>query len=177
MQHTFFVHFFAVVSHDYNVKLPETFLWRQCRKCSCSLFLHCCPFSPCIDGPLALSPRLQNFHVDVVPPTKKCLLCVLSLALDLCRRFSRWVSLAHRFFSVFLLLYSPNFLDMTINPSLILLENADTAETISAFFRYSVSSLLTLYLTLLYKTRVAMRSPAKITSSCIWVAILVDWVI
>ena len=32
---------------------------------------------------------------------------------------------------------------MTINPSLILLENADTAETICAFFRFSVSSLLT----------------------------------
>ena len=30
---------------------------------------------------------------------------------------------------------------------------------------------------LLYKTRVAMRFPAKITSSCIWVAIPVDWVI
>ena len=26
MQHTFFVHFFAVVLHDYNVKLPETYL-------------------------------------------------------------------------------------------------------------------------------------------------------
>ena len=25
VQHTFFVHFFAVVLHDYNVKLPETF--------------------------------------------------------------------------------------------------------------------------------------------------------
>ena len=24
MQHTFFVHFFAVVLHDYNEKLPET---------------------------------------------------------------------------------------------------------------------------------------------------------
>ena len=34
-QHTFFVHFFAVVLHDYNVKLPETsllhVLWRKCR--------------------------------------------------------------------------------------------------------------------------------------------------
>ena len=36
------------------------------------------------------------------------------------------------------------------------------------------SSLLTLLLSLLYKTPVAMRFPAKITSSCIWVAILVD---
>ena len=26
VQHTFFVHFFAVVLHDYNVKLPETFM-------------------------------------------------------------------------------------------------------------------------------------------------------
>ena len=25
VQHTFFVHFFAVVLHDYNVKFPETF--------------------------------------------------------------------------------------------------------------------------------------------------------
>ena len=24
VQHTFFVHFFAIVLHDYNVKLPET---------------------------------------------------------------------------------------------------------------------------------------------------------
>ena len=38
----FFVHFFAVVLHDYNVKLPETswlhVLWRKCRTCSCSFF-------------------------------------------------------------------------------------------------------------------------------------------
>ena len=41
VQHTFFVHFFAVVLHDY-VKRPETswlhVLWRKCRTCSCSLF-------------------------------------------------------------------------------------------------------------------------------------------
>ena len=41
VQHTFFVHFFAVVWHDY-VKRPETswlhVLWRKCRTCSCSLF-------------------------------------------------------------------------------------------------------------------------------------------
>ena len=44
MQRTFFVHFFAVVLHDYNVKLPETssfhVLWRKCHTCSCSLSLH-----------------------------------------------------------------------------------------------------------------------------------------
>ena len=42
VQHTFFVHFFAVVLHDCNVKLTEIsklhVLWRKCRKCSCSLF-------------------------------------------------------------------------------------------------------------------------------------------
>ena len=70
---------------------------------------------------LILSPPLQNFHV--VLPTKKCLLCFLSLALDLCRPFSRWASLACRLLSLFLCLslalYS-KFVDMTVNLSLIL---------------------------------------------------------
>ena len=44
-------------------------------------------------------------------------------------------------------------------------------------FRFPFSSLLTLSLSLLCKTRVAMRFTAKLTSSCIWVAIPVDWVI
>ena len=71
---------------------------------------------------LILSPLLQNFHV-VLPTTKKCLLCFLSLALDFCRPFSRWASLACRLLSLFLCLslalYS-KFVDMTINLSLIL---------------------------------------------------------
>ena len=66
---------------------------------------------------LILLPPLQNFHV--VLPTKNC----LSLALDLCRPFSRWASLACRLLSLFLCLslalYS-KFVDMTINLSLIL---------------------------------------------------------
>ena len=37
VQHTFLVHFFAVVLHDHNVKLPETFSWTKCRTCSSSL--------------------------------------------------------------------------------------------------------------------------------------------
>ena len=49
----FFVHFFAVVLHDYNVKLPETsyvhVLWKKCT-CSRSLFFHCRSFSPCVGG-------------------------------------------------------------------------------------------------------------------------------
>ena len=44
-------------------------------------------------------------------------------------------------------------------------------------FCFPFSSLLTLQLSLLYKSRVAMRFPAQITSSCIWVAIPVDWLI
>ena len=83
------------------------------------------PFIFCLHWwPLAfliLSPPLQNFHV--VLPTKKCRLCFLSLALDLCRPFSRWVSLACRLLSLFLFLsltlYS-KFVDMTINLTLIL---------------------------------------------------------
>ena len=51
---------------------------------------------------------------------KKCILCFLSLALDLCRPFSRWASLACRLLSLFLCLspalYS-KFVDMTINLS------------------------------------------------------------
>ena len=42
LQHTFYVHFFAVVLHDYIVKLPDTsklhVLWRKCCICYFSLF-------------------------------------------------------------------------------------------------------------------------------------------
>ena len=40
--------------------------------------------------------------------------------------------------------------------------------------QFPFSSLLTGLLSLLYNTLMAMRFPAKITSSCIWVAIPVD---
>ena len=64
---------------------------------------------------------LQNFHV--ILSTKKCLLCFLSLAPDLCHPFSRWASLACRLLSLFLglsLAVHSKFVDMTINVSLIL---------------------------------------------------------
>ena len=63
---------------------------------------------------LIFSPQLQNCHV--VPLIKNCLLCCLSLALDLCRPFSRWASLACRLLSLFLCLslaLFSNFLGMT----------------------------------------------------------------
>ena len=102
---------------------------------------------------------------------KKCLLCFLSLALNPCRPFSCWASLACRplsLFSVFLLLYIPNLWTWKFIFRQYGYRNN---------FRFPFSSLLTLLLSLLYKTPVAMWFPAKITSSCIWVTIPVDWVI
>ena len=72
---------------------------------SFNFFFHCPLIFTLHLWPLAfpiLSPPLQNFRV--VLPTKKCLLCFLSLALDLCRPFSRWASLACRLLSLFLCL-------------------------------------------------------------------------
>ena len=64
MQHTFFVHFFAVVLHDYHEKLPET-SW---------LYVLCAPvhffWLPLIFTLVAaslsfFSPLLKNFHVFI----------------------------------------------------------------------------------------------------------------
>ena len=96
VQHNFYVHFFAVVLHDYNVKLPETSqlhgFQRKCRTCSRSLIFHCRSFSLCIGDRqhyFMLSLPLQNFHV--VLPTKKASVSFvfLSLALDLYHLFCR----------------------------------------------------------------------------------------
>ena len=114
VQHTFFVHFFAVVVHDYNVKLPKAswlhVLWRKCRTCSCSLFFHCRSFSP--RWPLAFlifSPPLQNFMLFL--QQKMSPLFFLSRS----GSFSRRASLACRLTFSFSL-----FVDMTINLTLIL---------------------------------------------------------
>ena len=110
----FFVHFFAVVFHDHNVKRPETFLWRKCRTCSRSLFFSLPLISTLNWWPVAfliLSPPLQNFLS--VLPTKKCLLCFffyvspqISVALFLVEL--PLPAAYFLFFSVFLLLYLPN---------------------------------------------------------------------
>ena len=126
VHHTFFVHFFAVVFHDYNVKLAETsyshVLLRKCRTFSRSLFSHCRSFSPCIGDRWHFSFCHRRFRWKKIP-TKKCLLCFSSLALDLCLPISRWASLACRLLSLFLCLslalYS-KFVVMTIILSLIL---------------------------------------------------------
>ena len=85
-------------------------------------FFDCRSFLPALVAAsvLILSPPLQYFHV--VLPTKNCLLCCLSLVLDLCRPFSRWTSLACRPLSLFLCLslalYS-KFVDTTVYLSFI----------------------------------------------------------
>ena len=81
VQHPFFVHFFAVVLHDYNVKLPETSLlhvfWGKCRTCSPPLFFHCRSFSPCI-GAASIShfvTAATKFSCCSSNKKKKYLLC------------------------------------------------------------------------------------------------------
>ena len=122
---------------------------------------------------LILSPPLQNFHV--VLPTKKCLLCFLSLALDLCRPFSRWASLACRLLSLFLCLslalYS-KYVDMTINLSLIL-----WTPRIQKQFPLSVFVFIDSLVVSPLQEAGGYVISRQITWSCIWVAIPVDWVI
>ena len=55
VQHTFFVHFFAVVLHDYNVKLQQFLSYsffggNVVRVLVHFYFLYCRSFSPCIGG-------------------------------------------------------------------------------------------------------------------------------
>ena len=93
-QHTFFVDFFAVVLHDFNVKLLETswlfILWRKCRKCSFSLFF----FSLSLIFILVAASishfltAATKFHV--VPPTKSVFFVFFSLALALFFVELRW---------------------------------------------------------------------------------------
>ena len=121
VQHTFFVHFFAVVftttKWNFQKLLSHT--------CYGGNIIHVLvPFFSVLLiftlqwwrlAFLILSPSQQNFHV--VLSTKNCLIHFLSLALDLCRPLSRW---ACRLLSLFLCLspalYS-KFADMTINLS------------------------------------------------------------
>ena len=124
VQHTFFVYFFAVVLHDYNVwnfqKLHSyTFYGGNVIRVLVHFSFHCPLIFTLRWWPLGfpiLSPPLRNFHV--VLPTKTCLLCFISLALALCRPFPRWTSLACRLLSLFLCLspalYS-KFVDTTIS--------------------------------------------------------------
>ena len=70
-----FLHFFAVVLHDYNVKLPETswlpVKWRKCCTCTCSMFFLFFTSLMFTQVEVSISHFLTaatKFHV--VPPTK-----------------------------------------------------------------------------------------------------------
>ena len=116
---------------------------------------------------LILSPPLQNF--DLVLPTtqKKCLLRFFSLALDLSRPFSRWPSLACSLTFSFSLSFSCSIFQICRHAGQWIQAEYFRQHGYRNNFRFPFSSLL-------YKTPVIMRFPAKITSSCIWVAIPVE---
>ena len=106
VQHIFFVHLFAIVLLDYNVKLSKAswlhVLWRKCRTCSYI-------FTQLAASISYFSPPLQKFHV--VPPTLSNAPFLVEL---------RWpVALLSLFLCLSLSLFS-KFGDMTINLNLIL---------------------------------------------------------
>ena len=135
-QHTFFVHFFAVVLHDYNVK------WKFQNIPSYTFYggnvVHVVVFFVCLlffSLPLIftlVAASISDFLIATSRfsccfSNKKCLLLFfcffLSLALALCRSFLRLASPTCRLLSPFLCLslslYS-KFVGTTINLSLIL---------------------------------------------------------
>ena len=129
-------------------------------------FFHCRSLSPCVGGRSHFSFCHRCYKIFLLFfQQKKNLPCFWTPALNPCRPFSRWASLACCPLSLFLCLslalYS-KFVDMTT--------------PIQKQFPLSVFVFIDSFV-LLYKMPVAMRFPAKITLSCIWVTIPVDWVI
>ena len=88
VQHTFFVHFFAVVLHDYNVKLPETSLKEMSHA-----FLFTLPLM--FTGLPLVATSISHVVTAAITKfscrfsNKKVSFVFLSLALDLCRPFYR----------------------------------------------------------------------------------------
>ena len=156
----FFVHFFAVVLHDHNVKRPETFFMEE-MSCvfSFTFFFHCRSFSPCIAGwPLAfliLSPPLQNFHV-VLQTKNVSFVFYLSLQISVALFLVgvRWPASFPLFLCLSLALYS-KCVDMTINLSLILQETRIQKQFTLFGFVFIDSSV-----TSALQTRLAMRFPS-----------------
>ena len=119
--------------------------------CSCSLFFHCRLFSPW--WPLAFlifSIPLQNFML--FPPKNFLYFFYLALALFLVE-LPLPVALLSLFLCLCLSLFS-KFMDMTINLNLILQRTRVGCRNI---FRFPFLSVLTLQLSLLHKTRMAIH--------------------
>ena len=129
VEHTFFVHFFAVVLHDYNVKLAETSLVTRFMEEMSYVFLfnfvfHCPLIFTLYWWPLAfliLSPPLQDFHVVLSKNNVSSVFYFslqTSVALFLVEL--RWPAAYFLSFSVFLLLYIPNLLQQEKKKNLCL---------------------------------------------------------
>ena len=101
---TLFCTFFALVLHDHNVKLPGYSFYGGNIVRVLVPFFHGHSFSPWWRLAFLCFPPTAT---SCCASNKKCLLCLLSLALVVCRSFSRWASLASRF-SVSLFLCIPN---------------------------------------------------------------------
>ena len=90
----FFGIFFAVVSHNYIVKTSRNFLVTRFMEEMLYMFsftfFYSRSFSPCIGGRQHLLFSHCCYKIFMLFfQQKKCLLCCLSLTLDLCRPFSR----------------------------------------------------------------------------------------
>ena len=122
VQHTFFVHFFALplfcATTKWNFQKSPSYTFME-ELLYVFLFTF---FSTALIFTLVAA-SISHFltaatKFSCCSSNKKCLLCFLSLALALCRSFSRWASLAYRLLSLFLclsfFLYS-KFVGMTIN--------------------------------------------------------------
>ena len=128
VQHTFLYIslslFCMTTMWNFQKLLSYTFYGGNVIRVLVHFFFHCCSFSPCI----LVAASIARFvtvatRFSCCSSNKKCLLCFLSLSLDLCRPFSRWPSLACSLLSIFLCLSLAlyyKFVDMAISLSLIL---------------------------------------------------------
>ena len=103
----FFTFFFAVVLHDYNVKLPETswlpVKWRKCCTCTCSiffLFFTSLMFTLVEASISHFLTAATKFHV--VPRTKNVSFAFFSLSLVLSLVELCWPVALLSVFSIFL---------------------------------------------------------------------------
>ena len=128
VQHSFFVHFFLPLfctTTTWNLQklLSDTFYGGNVVRVLVHFFFYCRSISPSALVAASISYFLTaTTKLSCCSSNKKCLLCCLSLSLDLCCPFSGWASLACRLLSLFLCLSLPlfsKFVDVTVNLSLI----------------------------------------------------------